>query len=585
MAVWHHQAFRVPMAGQGSPMLDPRRGGDAVTWALDEGIVRVGQVLPAPEIPFADAARVHPQSYLETLDHPDVLSRILAVPAPLVPVDGVMEFWRRGCGAVLAGARRSMKTREPSICTAGGFHHAEPAKGGGFCALNDVAIAVAALRHEGLQGRVLVLDFDAHPPDGTVVCLVDDPATWIHSVSVTSDWAVPAGDRILDARVPTGARDAAYLHAVDRVLAATPRAVQLVLYLAGTDPLDHDPLGSLMVTERGLRQRDERVFHRFRGVPIVAMPAGGYTDRAWRVLAHTIAVAAGLGTQVAHDYDPLGRRTRYVAHRIDPRILTGAEGDLVITEADLFGDLGITRRREPRFLDYYTRHGMEHALDAHGFLPALRGMGFDDLQVHIEISDAHDRLRVDAAIGGGREDLVDLAVSRRSFEGFQVLFVEWLEMRDPRVGFDPSRPKLPGQRGPGLGLAPEVGHLLVATATRLGLDGVGLVPAHYHVAWMARHEFVPLDPTDRGQFRAIVDHLAAIPLRTATQRMAQPGLYTEDGSTITWWTPKMVLPIGDALRQHIEATEPKALRAQESLAVRLIALPADEHHGGETRVL
>lgn len=574
MALWHHRAFRVPFAAHGSPMLDPRRGDDAVTWALDEGVVHRDQVFVAPEVSYADIARVHPAAYLETLDRPEVLARILAVPEALVPVDGVLEFWRRGCGAVLEGARRSLRTLEPSVCTAGGFHHAEPAKGGGFCAINDIAIAVAALRAEGLQGRILVLDFDAHPPDGTVACLADDEGTWVHSVSVASDWEVPDGPRVLDARVAAGTEDGAYLHEVDRVLAASPRAVQLVIYLAGTDPLDHDPLGSLMVSEEGLRERDERVFRRFRNTPIVAVPAGGYTDRAWRVLAHTISVAAGLSNSVAPDYDALGRRTRYVAHHIDPRILTGTEDELEITEADLFGDLGMGAKKEPRFLGYYTRHGMEHALDVYGFLPALRGMGFHDLQVHIEVSEGHDRLRVDADLGGRREDLVDLAVSRRAMHGFQVLFVEWLEMRDPRVSFGPERPQLPGQRGPGLGMAPEVGHLLVVAADRLGLDGVGLVPAHYHVAWMSRHDFVAIDPEDRGHFRAVVRHLSEVSLRTATQLMDKQGLATEDGKAITWWKPEMVTPRGDALKEYIAATEDQAKRAQRSLAMRLVPLPA-----------
>lgn len=572
VAVWHHPAFRVPLASQGSPTLDPRRGDNAVTWALDEGVIGPEHLHRAPEIAFADVARVHGASYLETLDQAEVLSRILAIPAELVPVDGTLAFWRRGCGAVLQGARHSLRTRQPSVCTAGGFHHAEPDRGGGFCAINDLAIAIAALRSEGFTGRVLVLDFDAHPPDGTVACLSGDEATWIHSLSVASGWEVPPGDRVLDARVPGGTPDAPYLREVDRILDASPHGLQLVLYLAGTDPLEHDPLGGLMVSEEGLRERDARVFHRFRGVPLVAVPAGGYTDRAWRVLAHTIAVAAGLPTTVDPDYDPLRRRTRYTSHQLDPRILTGQEDEFAITEADLFGDLGVARPKEPRFLDYYTRHGMEHALDVHGFLPALRSMGFRDLQVHIERTGNVHRLRLDAPVGGTRENLVDLALTRRALQGFQVLFVEWLELRDPRVGFDPQRPKLPGQRGPGLGLAPEVGHLLVVAAERLDMDGVGLVPAHYHVAWMARHRFVPLDPVDRGRFRAVVAHLGDLPLRAATQRMETRGLDTEDGETITWWKPEMVLPVGEALARHIADTEPRARRAQEMLAERLLPL-------------
>src|SRR5438874_280819 len=55
----------------------------------------------------------------------------------------------------------------------GGFHHARPDVAAGFCPVNDIAVAVAAAREEGFQGRVLVLDLDAHPPDGTAACLFE----------------------------------------------------------------------------------------------------------------------------------------------------------------------------------------------------------------------------------------------------------------------------------------------------------------------------------------------------------------------------------------------------------------------------
>lgn len=58
----------------------------------------------------------------------------------------------------------------------GGFHHARPDVAGGFCPVNDVAVAIAAVRADGFRGRVLVLDLDAHPPDGLAACLAGDPS-------------------------------------------------------------------------------------------------------------------------------------------------------------------------------------------------------------------------------------------------------------------------------------------------------------------------------------------------------------------------------------------------------------------------
>ncbi len=572
--VWSHRAFRVPVAPHGTAMLDPRRSDDALTWALDAGVLSPDDVEEAPEIGWGDVLRVHDPAYLASLDRTAALSRILAVPEEMIPVSGILELWRRACGGVLAGARWSLANKSPALCLSGGFHHAEPAKGGGFCGINDVAIAIAALRTEGLRGMIAVIDLDAHPPDGTVACLASDTETSILSVSVQSHWSVPEGPRVLDRRVPSGAGDEVYLEAVDRILAALPTRCAMVFYLAGTDPLAGDPLGGLAVSEAGLRERDRRVFRQLRGVPSVTMPAGGYTERSWRVLANTLAEAAQLGTVPAMDYDPLARRTRYVARRLDPAVLSGDEND-VITEADLFGDLSIGRARDERFLGYYTRHGLEHALTEHGFLPALRAMGFEQLQLHLEPSEAQDRLRISARVGAGRADLVDLCLSLRTMGGFRVLFVEWLEMLDPRSLFVTSRPRLPGQRAPGLGLAPEVGHLLVISATRLGLDGVGLVPAHYHVAWMSRHRFEVLDPEERGRFRALVHHLRDVPLGIATQQLHQ-GLVTEDGELLRWWSPQMAIPLSESMRTWVASTEGRARKAESSWRGRLVPIPPGE---------
>jgi hypothetical protein len=49
--------------------------------------------------------------------------------------------------------------------------------------------AIAAVRADGFSGRVLVLDLDAHPPDGLAACLAGDPSCVIGSIS-GSDWVL-----------------------------------------------------------------------------------------------------------------------------------------------------------------------------------------------------------------------------------------------------------------------------------------------------------------------------------------------------------------------------------------------------------
>ena len=55
----------------------------------------------------------------------------------------------------------------------GGLHHAMAARASGFCIYNDVALAIARARRDGL--RVLYLDFDVHHGDGVQSLHYSDP--------------------------------------------------------------------------------------------------------------------------------------------------------------------------------------------------------------------------------------------------------------------------------------------------------------------------------------------------------------------------------------------------------------------------
>ena len=565
LRVWHHATFRVPLAPHGQATQDPSRAEDALTWALDLAVCGPDDVVPPDEISWADAALVHDRGYLERLDDPAEVARIVAVEPSQVPHGGMMELWRRACGGVLAAARWAVRTEHVGVVTIGGFHHAEPALGGGFCALNDIAIAVQRLRAEGHRGWIRIVDLDAHPPDGIVACLAADTRVEILSLSVASAWSLPPHPQVVDRRVAPGTTDEAYLNEVRRLLADAQAPATLLFYLAGGDPLAEDPLGGLMVSEAGLRTRDRWVLAAHQGVPTVCVPAGGYTEGAWRVLAGTMAEAAGLSTAVAPDYAPLARRTRHVARQLDPAVLRG--DDDTWDDAELLASLGVRPPRERRFLDYYSRHGLEYALTRFGLFPALRAMGFDDLAIEISYNESGHRLCITTPFHGRREALIDLTVTRRPLGDYTLLFVEWLEMRDPRRAYGPDRPALPGQRSPGLGLAPEVGHLLFASAERLGLDGVGLVPAHFHVAWMSRHRFTVIDAEQRGQFAALCE--VDLPLAELSGHLSGEGLPTRDGPPLTWTPMPMVVPVSDGMHAHLRADAEVVAAAREALRARL----------------
>ena len=528
-----HDAYRLPLPALERLGVETRRAGFALSYLLSSHALNEGEVLTPFPITFADLARVHESAYLESLTDPLVLSRIFSVAPEELVVDEVLRSVRLACGGTLLAARWALEHRAPALNCFGGFHHAGRAKGGGFCAGNDVAVALAALRAAGFDGDVAVLDLDAHPPDGTADCLAGQG--WLGSISGSDFGLLPGVDEV---RLPPGTADGPYLEALEEILGRAPEAA-LTFVLAGGDVLAGDRLGALGLSLHGARERDLRVARALEHRPSVWLPAGGYGPHAWKVLAGT-ALALGYHSEVPvpPGFDPLAVRFAAVARSLPDEAL-GAEP--MLTADDVAEALGHRRAQPVKLLGFYTAQGMELALERYGLLPHLRRLGY--AQVHVELAAASgaDRARVVAQDerSGERATLVELDVERKALRGGTFLFVNWLSMRHPRAQFSGERPRLPGQDAPGLGLSREMTQLLVLMSERLKLDGVAFRPSWFHMAYAARHTARFLDAARQGRFEALCRDLRELPLLDATHAVAE-GRVLLDGAPYTWEPDEMV---------------------------------------------
>jgi len=513
--------------------MEPRRADYAAWWLRDCGAVS-NECFRAPHrISFENLARVHTPELLESLGRPETLGRIFSVDPSDIPVDEVMTTIRLACGGTLGGARESLRTRAPALNLLGGFHHSGPATAGGFCPVNDVAVAVATLRAEGLAGQVVVLDLDAHPPDGLAAAFAEDPRVFVGSIS-GSDWGPLEG--VDETVLPEGTGDEGYLSALRDLLARMPRA-QLAFVIAGGDVLAGDRFGKLGVTLDGARRRDLLVSAKLEGVPAVWLPGGGYTDDAWRALAGTgMAIAIRSSAAVPKRYDPLSQRFAALSAGLHPRELTEPEE---FTAEDLEEALGIRPVRQRLILGFYTAAGLEHALFRYGILDQIERLGFRQFRVEFDASGLGERVRLHGQADGVDHVLLELVVERRRVFRVEVLYVHWLSLRNPRAQFSPQRPRLPGQEVPGLGLAREAGTMLALMATRLGLGGVVFRPAHYHTAYAARYAFTFVDPERQGRFEALLRDLRGVPLLEATQLVSE-GKVRMNGEPYAWEADEMV---------------------------------------------
>lgn len=531
LAVWHHDAYRLPLSAvEARSGFEPRRADYAAWYLLDRHLITAENLRTPRRADYAELARVHTPELLDSLSRPEKLAAVFAVDPADIQVDEVLATVRLACGGTIEAARALLR---PSARTLGrralnllgGFHHAGPARAGGFCAVNDIAVAVAAVRADGFAGRVAILDLDAHPPDGTAECLARDPDCYIGSIS-GSDFGPLAGT-VDETLLPEGTGDAAYLAALDKLLRRVPPA-QLAFVLAGGDVLAGDGLGRLALTLDGCRARDLRVADALLRTPTVWLPAGGYNRDAWRALAGTgMALAARSRGRVPRSYDPLESRYRAIAASIEESDLSGVEEEL-----------GLARSQRSLLLGFYTVEGIEHALHRYGLLAELKRLGYGPA---FKLSATRDGVSegVRVADGPTGETLIEVMLEKKRVAGAMVLYVHWLTLRHPRARFSDLRGRLPGQEVPGLGLAREVTALLARMAARLGLEGVAFRPAEYHTAYAGRAALRFVDPARQGRFEALVRDLGEMPLAQATRALAE-GRVLLNGAPYAWEAEEMV---------------------------------------------
>jgi acetoin utilization deacetylase AcuC-like enzyme len=533
--IWYHPAYRLPSASiEGVTHFDPRRADLVRHFLLDSGVAS-GRTLRAPSrIRYGDLARVHSDALLQSLHDAERLADVFALDPSDIHVDEILRTVRLACGGTLEAARASLERRGATLNLLGGFHHAGPDRAAGLCPVNDIAVAVAALRHGGLADPVAVLDLDAHPPDGTAECLAGDAAVWLGSLS-SSHWDVPDGvDETVLAR---GSDEAQYLAALDALLGRMPR-VALAFVVAGGDVLVDDRAGGLRLSLSAAQQRDLAVLRALREVPSVWLPGGGYSRDAWKVLAGTaLVLSQNRVVPVPSGYDSLGRYYASIGGNLRVEELTGGEEP---TERDVMADLGYAKPKHTRLLGFYTAEGIEYALFRYGVLDHLARLGYQQPRVVVDQTGAGDRMRLFATTAATEHLVIECVVEQQTLHGESVLYVRWLTLRDARGRFGGQRPDLPGQEEPGLGLAREAGHLLARAALRLGLAGVAFRPAWLHTAHMARRAQMRfVDPTRQGRYEALLRDLAEVPLLEATRAMAEHRVLL-DGKPYSWEADEMV---------------------------------------------
>jgi acetoin utilization deacetylase AcuC-like enzyme len=137
-----------------------------------------GDALSEPSVEEVEAAHltaIHPPAYLAALENAEAAGGGWLDPDTYL-VRGSLRAARLAAGATVqaAIAARSGETQVAFAVVRPPGHHAQASRGTGFCLLNNVAVAVAALRAAGVA-RIGIVDWDVHHGDGTQAIFDADP--------------------------------------------------------------------------------------------------------------------------------------------------------------------------------------------------------------------------------------------------------------------------------------------------------------------------------------------------------------------------------------------------------------------------
>ena len=546
---------------------DPQRG-ERILAALNAArLLGRAAVHPAEPAAFRHLRRIHTDDYLDSLNRPQALTRIVGYELSEDSADRVLEAQRAMVGGTLAAARLALDSRGIAVNLGGGLHHAFADHGERFCAYHDVAAAIAELRSRGVGARVLVVDLDLHDGDGTRSILAKDAA--VHTFSIHNYTTAPVPEGSTAVELGAGVGDEAYLEAVRSSLPPAVKAFdpELVFYLAGCDPAADDQIGDWKITAEGLLERDRFVLSCLRGgshkLPLVVVLAGGYGQNAWRYSARFLSSLLNRGRAVEppSTEELLLSRYRAMARTLEEHELTGEphryDDDWGLSAEDVAAALGGPRRPR-RLLGFYSRQGLELAVERAGFLDRIRNLGFEQPTLEMDVDNpAWDTVRL-YGDRRRRELLIELRVrvDRHTVPGLSLLRIEWLLLQNPRARFTAERPPLPGQTHPGLGVLQETVTLMVLVCDRLQLDGLIFVPSHYHVARHGRKTMRFLNPEAEGLYRAVQKALGGLTLAQAAAAVEGGRVVdTRTGQPFAWSPTPMVFPVSDRFRAMLETEE------------------------------
>lgn len=244
--------------------------------------------------------------------------------------------------------------------------------------------------------------------------------------------------------------------------------------------------------------------------------------------------------------------------------------ELSFSESDLF-ITDISQRSGNYFLGYYSKDGMNLALKKYGVFSLLKKNGFKNLITKIDTSDNYKHK---LAIYFEKQDLNHLLIEvvlrkehininmpfDNSYQNkkIEALTIDWMCMQNPQIGFNSEKPRLPGQKFPGLGFSKVAVELLLNMNWRLNLAGLVNIPEHYHNAKFYSKIFRYVNPETQAKFVALTRAMKNIPIDKVSWAI-EWGCVIDKASNkpLVWIVDKQIVPMDIELRKLFQSSDYK----------------------------
>jgi acetoin utilization deacetylase AcuC-like enzyme len=284
---WYDEGYVADVLAEGFrhtfDVLRPRR---ICQGLLDTGLLERGDFVGPEPASIAQLLLVHTEEYVEAISDPDTLARYLLLDPGHPWNENLLRALRLATGGTIEALQAAVEENVLGVNLGGGFHHAQADKAEGFCAIADVAIAIRQLQSQRLVERTLIVDLDYHHGNGNALVFAADESVFTFSLHGGA-WCFIDKHNNLDVDLPANADDDTYMALLEENLSGVLELFEpeLVVYIAGSDPVVDDTLGQACVTEQGMLRRDRYVTERVleRDIAMAVVTAGGYGAWSWKL--------------------------------------------------------------------------------------------------------------------------------------------------------------------------------------------------------------------------------------------------------------------------------------------------------------